>query len=276
MTSRRTILAPALYLVVGLFLVYTLAPFAMTWTTAFKTKAELVSNPLGLPRAPAFGNIAAAWAQGRFGAYTANSFLVVVPVVLLAVLLSTTTAYALAFFRIPFKGAVLSLFIVGLTLPMEAAVIQLYYHLRAIGLLDSLQGLALAQVGMSIPFGVYFLHSAFRGVPRSLVEAAEIDGASTWRILWRVLVPVLAPSLTVLAVLVFIWTWNEFLLALVVVSTDGLRTLPVGMAFFQGKYVGNAPLTAMGASIMSLPAIVLYVALQRYFISGMTSGAVKG
>ncbi|HOX33628.1 MAG TPA: carbohydrate ABC transporter permease [Spirochaetales bacterium] len=265
-----------LYLVLLLFVAYTVTPFVITWFTALKSKGELVSNPLGPPRKAELPNLAAAWKQGRLGRYSLNSLAVALPVLVAASLLSVTSAYALSFFRLPGRGGILSLFILGLTLPMEAAIIQLYYHMKSLGLLDTLQGLVLAQVGLSMPFGTYFLFTAFRDMPRSLVEAAEIDGAGTWKVLWRILLPALGPSLTVLALLFFIWTWNEFLLALVLIGADSLRTLPVGMAFFQGKYVGNAPLTAMGATIMSLPAIVLYLCLQRYFISGMTAGALKG
>jgi raffinose/stachyose/melibiose transport system permease protein len=275
-SSRSRLGSILLYALLILFVVYTVTPFVITWFTALKSKTELVTNPLGPPRKAELSNLGAAWKQGRFGLYSINSLAVAAPVVVIAALLSVMSAYALSFFKLPGRDGILSLFILGLTLPMEAAVIQLYYHMKALGLLDTLQGLVLAQVGLSMPFGTYFLFTAFRDMPRSLVEAAEIDGAGTWKVLWRILLPALGPSLTVLVLLFFIWTWNEFMLALVLIGADNLRTLPVGMAFFQGKYVGNAPLTAMGATIMSLPAIVLYLCLQRYFISGMTAGAVKG
>jgi raffinose/stachyose/melibiose transport system permease protein len=276
MKSRKPSFDILLYAVLALFAVYALLPFFMTWFTAFKSKSELVTNTLGFPREFQISNIAAAWRQGKFGSYYMNSIIVVVPVVAVSIILSIMAAYALSLFKLPFKNGILGLFILGMTLPMEVAMIQIYYLLLKIDLLNRLSGLIMVQIGMSMPFGIYFLYSAFRDLPRPLIEAAEIDGVDTWKILWSILVPMMAPSLTVLSLLIFIWTWNEFLLALVIISSDTLRTLPVGMAFFQGKYVGNAPFTAMGATMMTLPVILLYIALHRHFISGMTAGAVKG
>ncbi len=276
MKSRKSFVDGIMFAVLLLFVVYALLPFFMTWSTAFKSKSELITNTLGFPKKWETGNIAGAWKQGKFGNYYLNSIVVAVPVVVVSILFSIMGAYALSVFRLPFRNGILGLFIVGMTLPMEVVMIQVYYLLLKIGLLNQLPGLIMVQIGMSMPFGIYFLHASFRDVPRPLVEAAEIDGAGTWKILWRVLVPTMAPSLTVLALLFFIWTWNEFLLALVIISSDSLRTLPVGMAFFQGKYIANAPLTAMGATMMTLPVIMVYLALHRYFISGMTAGAVKG
>ena len=133
----------------------------------------------------------------------------------------------------------------------------------------------LPQIAMSIPFGTFFMRATLKDVSRSLVEAAEIDGAGTLTILTKILSPLLAPSVVTLIVFFVIWTWNEFLLALVVISNEALRTLPVGMAFFSGKYTGNIPLIAMGATLMTLPIILLYIFVQRYVISGITAGAVK-
>ena len=112
-------------------------------------------------------------------------------------------------------------------------------------------------------------------IPRSLIDAAEIDGAGTFAILTRILIPMSGSAIMTLIVFFFTWTWNEFLLTLVVIHSDSLRTLPVGMAFFQGKYTGDTPLIAMGAALMTLPIIILYIVLQKYVISGITAGALK-
>ncbi len=258
-----------------LFLCISVAPFILVWSAAFKDKAELISNVFGLPTTFRFSNIQKAWIQGRFGTYYKNSILVVVPVVFGTILLSISNAYALAYFKIPAKELIFGVILLGMTIPMEVVIIQLYYHLMKMGLLNTLAGLILAQIGMGIPFGTFFLRGTLKEFPRSLVEAAEIDGAGTFKILTKILVPMAGSAIMTLIIFFFTWTWNEFLLTLVVIHKDSLRTLPVGMAFFQGRYVGDTPLIAMGASLMTLPIILLYILLQKYVISGITAGALK-
>ena len=124
-------------------------------------------------------------------------------------------------------------------------------------------------------FGTFWMRAFFRSVPRSLVEAARLDGSSTWTTLWRVVLPLGRPAVLTMVVLVFMWTWNEFLLALVMVSDESLRTAPLGLAFFQGRNTSDEALLAAGAVIVAAPVVLVYLFLQRHFIRGMLSGAVK-
>jgi raffinose/stachyose/melibiose transport system permease protein len=257
------------------FICISVVPFFLVWSAAFKDKAELITNIFGLPSKFHFSNIQRAWIQGHFGTYYKNSIIVVIPVVLGTILLSITNAYAFAYFKIPAKELIFGLILLGMTIPMEVVIIQLYYHLMTMGLLNTRTGLVLAQIGMGIPFGTFFLRGTLSEFPKSLLEAAEIDGAGTFNVLTKILVPMAGPAIMTLIVLFFTWTWNEFLLTLVVIHKESLRTLPVGMAFFQGRYVGDTPLIAMGASLMTLPIIILYIMLQKYVISGITAGALK-
>jgi raffinose/stachyose/melibiose transport system permease protein len=152
----------------------------------------------------------------------------------------------------------------------------LYYDFRDAGLTDTYWALILPQAGTSIAFGTFWMRAFFRSVPPSLVEAARIDGASSWFTLWRVLLPLAKPAVLTMVVLLFMWTWNEFLLALVMVTDEGLRTAPLGLSFFVGRNQADLTLLAAGAVIVATPVVVLYVFLQRHFIRGMVSGAVKG
>jgi raffinose/stachyose/melibiose transport system permease protein len=131
-------------------------------------------------------------------------------------------------------------------------------------------------VGVSTAFGTFWMRAFFRSVPRSLVEAARLDGSSSWGTLWRVVLPLGRPAVLTMTVLIFMWTWNEFLLALVMVSDEGLRTAPLGLAFFQGRNTSDEGLLMAGALIVAAPVVVVYLFLQRHFIRGMLSGAVKG
>jgi raffinose/stachyose/melibiose transport system permease protein len=155
-------------------------------------------------------------------------------------------------------------------------VVPLYFDLRELELTDTYWALILPQVALSVSFGTFWMRAFFLATPRSLVEAARIDGASSWTTLWRVLVPFGRPAILTMMVLVFTWTWNEFLLALVMVSSENLRTAPLGLAFFQGQHSSDLNLLAAGAVIVATPVVLVYVLLQRHFIRGMLSGAVKG
>jgi raffinose/stachyose/melibiose transport system permease protein len=221
-------------------------------------------------------NFADAWEQGNFGSYLRSSLIVAVCVVACSALLSILAGYAFGLMR--FRGAqiLFYVFLLGLMVPMEAMIVPLYYDFRDLGLTDTYWGLILPQIGTSVAFGTFWMRAYFRSVPRSLVEAARIDGASSWLVLWRVLLPLARPAVLTMTVLLFMWTWNEFLLALVMVTDEGLRTAPLGLSFFQGRHTSDLTLLSAGAVIVALPVVVLYVFLQRHFIRGMLSGAVKG
>jgi raffinose/stachyose/melibiose transport system permease protein len=186
------------------------------------------------------------------------------------------SGYAFGLMR--FRGGTLLfyVFLLGLMVPMEAMIVPLYYDFRDLGLTDTYWGLILPQIGTSVAFGTFWMRAFFRGVPRSLVEAARIDGASSWFTLWRVLLPLARPAVLTMTVLLFMWTWNEFLLALVMVSDEGLRTAPLGLSFFQGRNTSDLTLLSAGSVLVALPVVVVYVFLQRHFIRGMLAGAVKG
>jgi raffinose/stachyose/melibiose transport system permease protein len=190
--------------------------------------------------------------------------------------LSTLSGYAFGAMRFRGSDALFYLLLLGLIFPYEATVIPLYYVFRSVGLTDSLWALILPQIGLSIPFGTFWMRAFFRSTPASLVEASRLDGANSFSTLWRVLLPQAKPALTTMVVLVFMWTWNEFLLALVMIQSDNLRTAPLGLALFAGANKTTDPtLTAAAAVLVALPVVIVYVFLQRSFIRGMFAGAVK-
>jgi raffinose/stachyose/melibiose transport system permease protein len=223
-----------------------------------------------------FANFATAWRAGRFGTYLKNSVIVAAFVVAGAALLSILAGYALGTMRFRGASALFYLFLAGLMVPTEAIVVPLYFDLRSVHLDNTYAGLILPQVAQSVSFGTFWMRAYFRSVPRSLLEAARMDGASSWTTLWRILVPVGRPAILTMVVLVAMWTWNEFLLALVIInSNESLRTAPLGLSVFQGQHQTAYPLLMAGSLIVAAPIVILYVFLQRHFIAGMLSGAVK-
>ncbi|WP_366917626.1 carbohydrate ABC transporter permease [uncultured Pseudokineococcus sp.] len=220
-------------------------------------------------------NFADAWVQGRFGDYMATSALVALVVVVAATLLSIMSGYAFGTMEFRGREVLFYLFLLGIMVPTEVVVVPLFFDLRTLGLTDTVWGIALPQVAQSVAFGTYWMRAYFRTTNRSLIEAARLDGAGPHRVLWSVLVPIGRPAITTLVLLVFMWTWNEFLIPLVMAPAGRLRTAPLGLALFQGQYTQGTSLLAAGAVLVALPVVVVYLVLQRHFIRGMLEGAVR-
>jgi raffinose/stachyose/melibiose transport system permease protein len=264
------------HVVLLLVLLLAVTPIVLMWLTAFKSSPELAANPFGLPSEWRFENFVQTWQQGRFGTYVRSSVIVVIPVVTVSLAFSVLAGYAFGSFRFRGQQALFLLLLVGVMIPTEGIIIPLYYVMQDFGLLNTYRALILPQIALSTSFGAFWMRAFFAELPDDLTDAAAVDGAGPLRTLWYVLLPLAVPALGTLAVLLFMWTWNEFLLALVLVQDESVRTLPVGLSFSQGQYTAQVPLLAAAATIVSLPVLVLYALLHRRFIAGMASGAVKG
>jgi raffinose/stachyose/melibiose transport system permease protein len=263
------------YAVLGLFAVIAIYPILSIVLLAMHERSDLVTG-FSIPDSLDFGTFRDAWTIGAFDRGLLNSFIVAGTVSAVTAVLSTLAGYAFGAMR--FRGAdvIFYLLLLGLIFPYEATVIPLYYVFKDAGLTDSLWALILPQIGLSVPFGVFWMRAFFRSTPGSLVEASRLDGASSFVTLWRVLLPQAWPAITTMVVLVFMWTWNEFLLALVMIQSDELRTAPLGLALFAGANRSEDPtLTAAAAVLVALPIVIVYIFLQRSFIRGMFAGAVK-
>ena len=263
------------YAVLGVFCVIAFYPILSIVLLALHERSDLVTG-FAIPDSINFGAFRDAWELGEFDRALLNSFIVAATVSLVTAVLSTLAGYAFGAMRFRGSNALFYLLLIGLIFPYEATVIPLYYMFRDAGMTDSYWALILPQIGLSIPFGTFWMRAFFRSTPGSLVEASRLDGASSFVTLWRVLLPQAWPAITTMVVLVFMWTWNEFLLALVMIQSDELRTAPLGLALFAGATRSQDPtLTAAAAVLVALPIMVVYVFLQRSFIRGMFSGAVK-
>jgi raffinose/stachyose/melibiose transport system permease protein len=262
MTTRAERVAT--YAVLCLFAVVAVFPLL-----AVATQAVGLSHP-------SLAAFADAWRLGHFARYLTNSLIVVTVVVIAASALSVLAGYALG--TMDFRGATVLfyVFLAGLMVPTETIVVPLYFDLRSVGLDNTLPGLMLPQIAQSVSFGVFWMRAYFRSAPRSLLEAARMDGASSWTTLWRVLVPVGRPAILTMVVLIAMWTWNEFLLALVIInSNEDLRTAPLGLSVFQGQHQTEYQMLMAGALIVAAPIVLAYVFFQRHFIAGMLTGAIK-
>nr|WSY48797.1 carbohydrate ABC transporter permease [Streptomyces sp. NBC_00886] len=262
------------YLILTAMGVVTVVPFVAIVLTALHPSGSPVSG-LSLPDQWSWGNFSAAWTSAGFGRLMLSSLLVCVGVVPVALVLATIAGYGLALVKPPGGNAAFTLFLLGLTLPSELIIVPLYFDLQQVGLSDSYLGVILAEMGLFLPFGVFWMRQHFLTMPRSLLEAASIDGATEWRTLRSVLLPLARPAMSTLAVLYFMWAWNQFLLVLVLIQNPENRTAVAGLGYFVGEHTTNVPLLAAGTIMVIVPVGVVYLVFQRQFIRGMLQGAVK-
>jgi raffinose/stachyose/melibiose transport system permease protein len=228
----------------------------------------------GLPPSFAWHNYVTAWKVGNFGGSFATSAIVAAVMVPGSVILSVLGGYAFATMRFRGSKVLFYLFILGLIIPTEATIVPLYYDVRSLGLLDTYWALIVLEVSGEVAFGIFWMRAAFLSAPPSLLEAARIDGASSWTTLRRIMVPFAKPAILTLTVLTFADSWNEFFLALV--FTINHTTAPAGLASFSGRYTTNIALVSAGAVIVAIPILVVFVVFQREFMRGVLTGAVKG
>lgn len=252
-----------------------LYPLLVAALSAFKTNAELFASPFALPEAFSLDNLREVWTQTRFVRYLLNSLVVTASAVLLIVAFATTAAYAIARYRFPGNGFMYLFFLSGLMVPLKLAVIPLFIELGALRLIDTRLGLVLVYTAIGLPSAVFILTGFLRTLPGELEQSARIDGASEARIMLQIMLPLAKPALVIAAIQNLVPIWNDFFFPLVLITSDDLKTLPQGLTVFMGEYNTNWGVLFAGLLLASLPVILVYVALSRQFIAGMTQGAIK-
>jgi raffinose/stachyose/melibiose transport system permease protein len=213
--------------------------------------------------------------QAQMGQALSTSFVISACATALTVVVCVPAGYALALFPIRGRGVLFVVLLTGLMLPNESLIIPLFYDLRSVGLDNSLVAVVLVEAGLSIAFGAFWMRAYFLGAPTGLVEAARIDGANTFVILTRILSPLAVPQILALIVLVFVWTWNDLLVPLVLLSGGQTATAPMALAIFQGQHRTNYAYLSAAALLTALPVILVYIVMQRSFNRGIVSGAVR-
>jgi len=262
--------------IVAVVAIVVLLPFGVMVLNAFKSPQDYASSgPLSLPSSLYFGGLTEFWTRVDFPQKFMNSLLIAVTASVGGVLLSLLNAYALGIGRVRGRTWIIVLFLLANMLPHEAMMYPLYFIAKEIGLYNTQLSVAIIMTVIRSAFGTYLLASVLSTFPRSLLEAAALDGASRWQVLWRVVFPIARPTLSVLLVFFFIWTWNEFFFPLVLLVDNTTQTIPVALASLTGQELTNAPLINAGALISMLPTIVFFLIFQRTLARGITAGSVK-
>jgi len=264
-----------LVLFVAIYTVVTGGPLVWVAMMSLRTTAEIFKAPYGLPSPAHWEKFSDAWTKSNYGTYFWNSTIVVVAAVALVTVIGAMAAHCLA--RYAFRGNRLVRFLIltGLVLPPQLVILALFQILLDIDLYNTRTGLIVVYVATHIAMTVYILEGFFAQIPQDLFDAARMDGYSDFEIFWRVTVPIGAPAIFTTVTLNFIVLWNEFLFAVVLLTDDDKRTLPLGLMHFTGSHQLDVGMAATGLMIAMIPVIVIYAFSSETMIKGMTAGAVR-
>ena len=267
-----------MYLPLVLWVGFTVFAFLWIITASFKDNHELFANAWALPKTLHFENYDKAWRLARMGNYFLNSVFIVSISTGLILALSAPAAYVLS--RIPFRGRELlsNSFIAGMGVPYQVLLVPLFLLLTQIRLVDTMPGLIIVYVALSLPFTIFVLMGFFRSLPSELEDAGAIDGASEWQLFYEVMLPLASPGIITAAIFNFIGLWNEYMLALVMINDQNKRTLSLALYGLQGSMQYTADWVGLfaGVVIVMLPTLLLFIVMSERVIEGITLGATKG
>lgn len=268
---RRTSVYTAL--IVGALVM--MIPFIYTVSTAFKPNAFVFTTDF-FPDRPTTDNFVDAWTSNNFKRYFLNSLKVAILTTVLTITVAGTQAYAFARMSFPGKNLLFYMYLITMMIPAMLMIIPQFLEARSLGLLNTHLGLVIFYVVGSIPFQTFFLRGFFEAIPRELLEASYIDGASRLTAFVRIAVPMAAPGLGTAAIFAFLASWDEFTWALTIINDASLRTLPIALRLFQAQHGTQWGLVFAASLIAIVPVIAVFVAFQHVFVRGISGGGVKG
>ena len=263
-------------ILLALFSIAIIVPLMVVVFTTFKSTSEVFSNILGLPSNWSIENYVAIFVEQPMSRYFMNSVIVTLFSVSITLVLASFIAYSVTRMLGWIGIVIFSLFTLGMMVPAQVNMIPLYQLVYQLGLTNSLTGLILVNTAVTLPVAVFILSGFMKSLPKTLFEAATIDGANEWRIFSKIALPLSVPSLAATAIFLFVMHWNDLLYPLLFITNSDYKTLPLALLEFQGEYATNYPLLFTGVLIASAPMIIAYIFLQRYFLAGITAGSVKG
>src|SRR4051794_40556578 len=250
------------YLILVIFSLAVVLPAGWLVLAATSPKANAGVDLAGIR----FANFADAWVQADFGRHLLNSLIICVGAVLLTSIVSILAGYGLTILAMPGAKIVFPFILAGIMIPLEGILVPLYYNLRSVGLTSSLFGLVIAHAGLGVSFGVFWIRATLQAIPRELVESGELDGAGRMRLLLSIVLPVVRPALTTMVLLMFMWTWNDYFLAFVLVNDEAKMPVTLALGSFSTRYTQQLNLMAAAAVLVALPVLILYMFFQRQFI----------
>lgn len=262
-------------LVLVAYTVFAAGPFIWVAILSLRTTSEITANPYALPSTLHFGKFVSAWVGSNYDTYFLNSLTVVGSAVAILTLVGGAAAHCFARYTFPGRRFLYFLIFSSLIFPPQITVIALFQILVRYGLFNTLTGLTLAYVAFQLPITVYLLEAFFERIPTDLYDAARMDGYSEWELFWRITIPIGLPAISTTVIVNTILLWNEFLYAVVLITSDNKRTLPLGIMHFLGSRQEDIGMIATGLMIAVVPVILVYIFFSEKLIQGMTAGAIK-
>ncbi len=279
MTTRKFFSSPWRtlgFIVLVAITVLWLVPVFSALVTAFRTNDDILMNGFwSLPRHLGLESFKDAWERGGLSRYLPNSFIITLPALALTLLLSSLSAYALARFRFRGNRLIFFLYVGGMMLPFQVLLLPVFRLTDALGLYDNYWGLIAFHTAFQLGFCTFLLRNYMRTVPGEILEAARIDGCGEFRAWWQIMMPLTLPAIAAVATLEFTWIFNDYLWAIVLLRSDNLKPVTAGLAALQGQYVMDWTVITAGALLATVPTVLVFIFLQRYFIEGLTLGATK-
>ncbi len=253
-----------------------LVPILTALVTSIRTFNDILYRGfISWPEEVTLRNFRTAWERGGLSHYLPNSFIITMPSLFLTLLLSSLSAYALARFKFKMNRLIFFTFVGGMMLPFQVLMLPVFKLTDFLGLYDTYWGLILFHTAFQLGFCTFMLRNYMRTVPGEILEAARIDGCSEFRIWWRIMLPLTLPAIAAVATLEFTWIFNDYLWAIILLRSDRLKPITAGLASLQGQFVTDWPVIVAGALVGTLPTLLVFLFLQRYFIEGLTLGATK-
>ena len=272
--SRTTLIATYVVLGIGLFI--TLFPIALLVLNSLKPAAQIVQNPLAFPTSIRWDNFARAWKDAKFSQTFFNSALLTGLTIVLVCSTASLTAYVLARRKVK-SWKIVTFYLLGTTTaPIQLFLFPLYFGFAKLGLINNIFAVALIYTAIFSPFAVMLLRTYFLAVPREIEEAALVDGANHWQVFTKVMLPIVSPGILTVALIIGLYSWNEFLIATTFLQKADRLTAVVSFFLLSGQYSSDWGEIMAAALIIVLPVVILFVLLQRRFIEGMAGGSVKG
>lgn len=264
------------YITLGVLLAITLFPIALLVLNSLKGSAEIVQNPLALPSRLHWDNFTRAWSDANFSRTLLNSALLTGMTIVLVCTTGSLTAYVLARRKIKTWKILTFYLLASTTAPIQLFLFPLYFGFARLGLINNPVAVAFIYTAVYSPFAIMLLRTYFLAVPKELEEAALIDGASHWQVFSRVFLPIVSPGILTVALIIGLYSWNEFLIATTFLQGQDRLTAVVSFFLLSGQYSSDWGVVMAAALIIILPIVILFVLLQRRFIEGMAGGSVKG
>ncbi|BFT74746.1 carbohydrate ABC transporter permease [Paenibacillus sp. P36] len=265
-----------IYAFLILFAIINLLPLFWMVVDSFKSEQDYAANPFSLPTVLHFSNYAKAWEVANMGTYYKNSIIITAVSVIVTVLLGALASYFLSRFEFKLRGITYGIFLLGMLIPIHATLIPIFHIMQKLRLLDTSLSLILPYTAFHLSLTIFILEGFMRGFPKDMEESAVMDGCGVFRIFWYIILPITRPAMATVIILNFVYNWNEYLFALVLINSSELKTLPLGLANFVGIETASLTLQMAALTIALIPIIIFYLILQKQLVNGMTAGAVKG